>query len=1070
MRKHKGLRKGLQKTAAILLSASMVVSFASFPALAAEPENNAESAPGAVESVIDEVQGQVDESVDVKDEASVSGESLPEIADDVKTDNDVSKKDNQKTTKPKSEKKAEKQTPAKIDKSGAVNLTVKLDDGTVFAVQGPAGSLPDNAKLKVSKTNLQKSAYAVFTAMGYDKLADSLDETDNLSKLIASYHISFINDGELVQPKNQLTVKVDNTPVDMYQFGGHNMDLWKLSEGKAEKISVSAADEGAVEFQTNESVDIAVTGEKAETTASSKKIRRAPSKDQREQNRTGVDWFDNISIPLRNYTKVEKTQVNVDDAGNAIADGTYNGTLTVKIPAKEMFGWLGSHLDDEIFGTKVKNFYPHGDGKGIIGGVVLEANLPAGTTIGDVKVDKGTDAFSKYTVHDGTYSIANEKSSGCTGDTYTNTLSYSGASNDRSIFLTFTDQNFGGIYNTYKLNPDAVVSLTIPYSYNVKKGDDVSGIGNATVQAQTWSHITGNQIPAYIYSDTFSAPVSSKKNGELTGDMLVDNSTEHDAVYVAGKNDTMTITGALNVSPIKDKLKEIQDNYQNGNAAQDILIQDGAETIFTAVMALPEGLEFTDNVKADLTGDNGKFKIANMNVEGRTITVTMSAAKDLKTFQDVLDTVNGAGDELQVNVAGVKFTEDAKPNVNYTMTGTLTGRFKATARSAQTGSEMNFNLTWSADQEDGKEDAINPGTKAITVTVKYPDQLLGDMLVNDDTEHKAVYTASKSDTMSITGALNVKPIKDQLSAIRNSYQNGKSPESILIQAGAQTTFTAVMRLPVGLEFTDQVKTVLTGDNGKFKITDTKVEGKTITVTMSATKDFKTFQDVLDTVNGAGDELQVNVTGVKFTAAAKANTNYTMTGTLKGSFKATAESATGREMNFDFDWSADQEEGKEDAIKLGTKDITATVKYVGLVGDMLVNNDTEHDAVYTANKSDTMTITGALNVTPIKEQLKQIQDQYQNGKAAADILIHDGAQTTFTAVMTLPNELEFTKDVKTELTGDNGNFKITDTKIEGKTVTVTMSAAKDFKTFQDVLDTVTGAGDELKVNVNGVKRI
>ena len=149
MRKHKGLRKGLQKTAAILLSASMVVSFASFPALAAEPENNAESAPGAVESVIDEVQGQVDESVDVKDEASVSGESLPEIADDVKTDNDVSKKDNQKTTKPKSEKKAEKQTPAKIDKSGAVNLTVKLDDGTVFAVQGPAGSLPDNAKLKV---------------------------------------------------------------------------------------------------------------------------------------------------------------------------------------------------------------------------------------------------------------------------------------------------------------------------------------------------------------------------------------------------------------------------------------------------------------------------------------------------------------------------------------------------------------------------------------------------------------------------------------------------------------------------------------------------------------------------------------------------------------------------------------------------------------------------------------------------------------------------------------------------------------------------------------------------------
>lgn len=502
----------LRKTMAVLLALSLILSFITFPAQSAEPEAGTDTVSVAETAAEAGQTGALEQETQPAAEPAAETEAAPvdgdvptdeEAAEDTDTQQDPavaqeeekadSDKDAEAAADPDKDQEEAADPEDADDQAQPLRLSQTLADGTLITATAPAGTLPEGAELAVSKEDPQEAAAIVLAAMGYGDLAKSLDGSEDLTKLIASYTISFVNDGASVRPQGPVTVTVSNSPVDMYQFGGQNMVLWQIAGSNAQQAAVSAADDDAVTFQTDRAVQIALTGQKAGATAGGKHIRRAPSQDQRNEDKTGIDWFDNTVIQAAQYAKVDKDQkVQADENGKALEDGTYTGTLKAAIPASAMFDWLGGHLDDEIYGTKVKDFYPHGDGKYIIGGVVIEANFPAGTVLGNVTVDKGTSAFSKYAVHDGTYGISHQKSSGCTGTTYSNTLSYSGASNAKSIFLTFSDENFAGIYNQYKTNPNAVVSLSIPYTCTVKKGDDLSSIGNVTLQAQTWSHISRN--------------------------------------------------------------------------------------------------------------------------------------------------------------------------------------------------------------------------------------------------------------------------------------------------------------------------------------------------------------------------------------------------------------------------------------------------------------------------------------------------------------------------------------------------------------------------------------------------
>lgn len=436
-----------------------------------------------------------------------------------------------------------------------------------------------------------------------------------------------------------------------------------------------------------------------------------------------------------------------------------------------------------------------------------------------------------------------------------------------------------------------------------------------------------------------SNPKDIYQEGPLDGDLLINNDTQHDRVIELEKTDLFTVTGVLNVAPIKKQLQDVKKWYQGATASGDIAISD-MSTEFTASIELPNELMFSTDprVKAQLDGANGKFKISKavLNSEGNKLTVTMTVAGETPTFADIEDAVNGVADNLKVSVPDVAFKNDAQEGQNYTIKGEVSGRFHATATKKATGTTMNFTYQWNGVQLAGGEDCTTQGEKTITATVKYGSaqdfvkegNLDGDLLVNGNTQHDKVYVAGKNDSLTLTGLLDVSPIKKRLKELEDQYTADDVPTNITVDQVA-TSFKATMTLPEELKFAEDYTVELTGANGKFKITNQWVSGKTITVIMSVADNIKTFKEVKEAVDGADKQLKVNVKGVQFVAdQAKADTNYTIFGTVSGEFKARATNKlSGKKMNFRYTWNGIQLKGGEDSTDPTTTTIKLTLKYV-----------------------------------------------------------------------------------------------------------------------------------------------
>ena len=206
--------------------------------------------------------------------------------------------------------------------------------------------------------------------------------------------------------------------------------------------------------------------------------------------------------------------------------------------------------------------------------------------------------------------------------------------------------------------------------------------------------------------------------------------------------------------------------------------------------------------------------------------------------------------------------------------------------------------------------------------------LQGDILIGDDTQHDKVYVAKKSDILDITGALNVKPIKDELERLEKQY-----PDAVAagISVGdIDTSFTASITLPEGMEYVSaNPQAVLVGANGKFEIASTSLVDKTVTVKMSLkdAKNITTYQQLSNAVNSVEDVLKVTVKGIKFSTTSIPDTEYTINGNVRGDFKGKAiNNASGSTMPFAFEWLGKQSKEGADFKALDSENIQFTLKY------------------------------------------------------------------------------------------------------------------------------------------------
>lgn len=334
--------------------------------------------------------------------------------------------------------------------------------------------------------------------------------------------------------------------------------------------------------------------------------------------------------------------------------------------------------------------------------------------------------------------------------------------------------------------------------------------------------------------------------------------------------------------------------------------------------------------------------------------------------------------------------------------------------------------------------------------IEATDDLEGDLLIGNDTQHDKVYEARKSDILDIKGSLNVKPIKDKMRAIEAQYPNVVADDIKL--SDLSTSFTATMTLPEGMEYTNPYTVALEGPGaGRFKIIQASIDEKVLTVKMGLAEanGIDTYKKLADKINTVGDTLKLTVKSVKFSTTSRPNTEYTINGTVAGDFSAKAtNTVSGKVVNFKFKWLGKQSRDGADFRALNSDNIRFTLMYKDtdpqiaegtdyLEGDILIGNDTQHDKVYEANKSDILDITGALNVKPIKQKLRDLENQYVG--AVANGIDVSNIDTSFTASITLPDGMEFTSSNPPAILGGvRDKFEITGSMLSGKTLTVKMS--------------------------------
>lgn len=195
-------------------------------------------------------------------------------------------------------------------------------------------------------------------------------------------------------------------------------------------------------------------------------------------------------------------------------------------------------------------------------------------------------------------------------------------------------------------------------------------------------------------------------------------------------------------------------------------------------------------------------------------------------------------------------------------------------------------------------------------------ELPGDILIDGDTEHSAVAKRDAGATFSLTGALQISEVQDQMTKLEQIFAPITADKITL--SDLKFGFTATLTVPDGITLPDNVQAQAAGMADTYKVASTSVNGKTVTVTFDLTdaakNDIKTYADLKTKVNAAGDQgwLKVTIPNCKVDSNVEAGTRLKVTGTVGGNFSATATSEFGVVRSFSYEWNGTQWADGKDA--------------------------------------------------------------------------------------------------------------------------------------------------------------
>ena len=576
-------------------------------------------------------------------------------------------------------------------------------------------------------------------------------------------------------------------------------------------------------------------------------------------------------------------------------------------------------------------------------------------------------------------------------------------------------------------------------------------------------------------------PIENEENNKNINAEFTENDNKSKKSIVLYDDKEFSLTTDFVTDKIKSDIENIKNSYKDKE--EDKISLSSLSSNFEIKVVLPNGIEVSKNPSVTVNGLGNLLKIDGIKryrdswTGVTTLTVNLGLKEGFTNYEVLNNAVKTLGtnprersvgdNKISVALNGLKLKDykNIKDKTTFTAKSSINGSIKAVVN---VDNEIkNFVNSYKTSQD-----------LTLDLTVSKPMELTlgGDLLVKSkdgeeaDTTKDAPYSVDEGDYLTFIGELNVSPIKNQIQELKD----GQAGTTEIETSDVKSEFVASIEFPEGLEIPQNLTATLT-DNNLFKVESTKIDGNKVLVKMTLKNDnYTKFDDLYKDVagdNAVPDKLQVKVPGIKVKENLTSNT-LTVKGSVNGSFKGEATKGQNIQV-FNFLWVAKQDaDGKDskqdpnstaDAIQLTLK----LPDKLTLGGDILIGDDTEHDALHEVKAGDVLEYTGRLDVSSIKKQIKLLKDNY---KGNSETIKTENIKSEFVAELTIPEGLEIPADLKATLT-ENKLFEVKsgDIKRDGNKIIVKMTLKNgNYTKFSDLYNDVISVSDTLDLKVPGIK--
>ena len=586
----------------------------------------------------------------------------------------------------------------------------------------------------------------------------------------------------------------------------------------------------------------------------------------------------------------------------------------------------------------------------------------------------------------------------------------------------------------------------------------MSGENPTITDDMTWYLCWTPTVESYKLNGTITLPADiwhgSKENG--------DDSTRIQSVK---PGDNVTLTAAVDVEEVKNKLDAIADSFEVGKDEYSSIAITAPRCTFTATFDIPEGFAVPDETAVQVSADGlgSCFDVTKTNISGRKITVTFGLKSGIDNYQKLYDAVNSTGiktalsdgnDTITFTIAGLMVNGENKSDRDVLeIAGDVSGNFQAIAtldrnpdsntagrakflrvRAAKisnsdaasedktnngNGKSYYFSFIFKPDQAEyrGDSNADSKNSISISYRLSKPLNLIlpGDMTTEGAADSRAIRGVQPGSRLTYVGRLDVSSIKKQIDTME-----GSEKEHTI--RNVNSSFRAVITLGDGLSSSAVKNSVTLTDNDLFEISDVTVDGSTVTVDMTLKGDYASFTKLKETVDSVNDILEVRVP-VTVSDSLPSVALITSIGTLSGEFSAEVVDEKGQVLyEPSFTWNAKQAgegtasalgNGKDSAQSESDNDAIAytvrTPSLYQLPGDISIllgdgSEDTENSQIYQTRVGDTLTLIGSLDVTSIVNQLNTISNEHNDPDGSKISLINADREPGVSFTFTLKAEI------------------------------------------------------------------